>query len=313
MKILKVNIDCINNGNKYKWFVYGIKNKITNKYYIGSCTNKRGICDRFRRHIYHLKLNTHHSQKLQRSFDKYDKDLVKWEFILFEEITKENYKIREQYYINKFDSYNNGYNSTPLVGVVNHGVMSDKHKKAISDSKQNMLDMDIVDIFQKYNDGLHYRKIGKFYNLSAPTISSIINNNKYYSDVKKTHNLKKERYFYIFYNLIENKFYKVDNFTKFCRDNNLNNKMMMQLMSRKIKMTFLKNWTVFRKENFSLTELRNKIKINNKIHILYKDNIKYQFKNVKIFCKEHKLDGTTTYHVLNGKKESVKGFTLQLK
>jgi len=310
MKILKVNIECVNDNNKYKWFVYGIKNKITNKYYIGSCTNKRGICDRFRRHIYHLKSNTHHSQKLQRSFEKYGRDFNKWDFFIFEEINKENYKSKEQYYIDKFDSYNNGYNSIPLVGVANHGAMSDKHKKAISDSKQNMLDMDIVNIFQKYNNGLHYGKIGEFYNVSAPTISAIINNNKYYIEAKEKYNLKKERYFYIFYNLIENKFYKVDCFSKFCRAYNLNDKMMMSLMLGKFKMSFIKNWTVFRKQDFSLNELRNRIKINDKKYILYKDNIRYEFKNIKIFCKEHMLDETMTYHVLKNERESVKGFTL---
>jgi len=311
MKILNVNIECINNDNKYKLFVYGIKNKITNKYYVGSCTSKRGIGDRFRRHIYYLKLNTHHSQKLQRSFNKYDQDFNNWEFMLFEEINKENYIVREQYYFDKFDAYYNGYNSMPLVGIINYGPMSDTHKQAISDSKQNMLDSDIIDIFQKYNNGLNYNEISKYYNVSSPTISAIINNDKYYPQIKRKNKLKKKRYFYIFYNLTENKFYKVDNFSKFCRDNKLNNQMLMPLMLRIFKMTFFKNWTVFRKQDFTLTELRNRIKYNNKEYVLYKNNIEYRFKSVKNFCMEYKLGETPTYYVLNGKKKSVKGFTLQ--
>jgi len=86
--------------------------------------------------------------------------------------------------------------------------------------------------------------------------------------------------------------------------------MLMSLMLRKLKMTFFKNWTVFKKHDFTLTELRNRIKYNNKEHILYRNGIKYQFKSVKNFCKKHKLDETTTYHVLNGKRQSTKGFTL---
>ena len=245
------------------------------------------------------------------SFNKYDQDFNNWEFILFEEITKENYKVREQYYLDKFDAYYNGYNSMPLVGIINHGSMSDKHKQAISDSKQNMLDSDIVDIFQKYNNGLNYKEISKFYNVSSPTISAIINNNKYYPQIKEKSKLKKKRYFYIFYNLTENKFYRVDNFSKFCRDNNLNGQMLMPLMLKMFKMTFFKNWTVFKKQDFTLRELRNRIKFNNKEHVLYNNKIKYQFKSVKNFCKEHKLDETTIYHILSGKKESTKGFTLQ--
>ena len=105
---------------------------ITNKYYIGSCTNKRGIIDRFRRHIYHLRLGTHHSIKFQNSFNFHNKNFDCWEFILFEEISKENYKEREQYYLDKYDAYYNGYNSIPTVGIINHGEMSIEHKNAIT-------------------------------------------------------------------------------------------------------------------------------------------------------------------------------------
>lgn len=313
MNILKINVECINVENKNKLYIYGIRNKITNKYYIGSTINKHGIYIRIKRHIYHLKSNNHHSHKLQHSFNKYDGDFNNWEFILFEEINKENYKIREQYYLDKFDAYTNGYNSMPYVNVINYGPMTDKHKRAISDSKQNMLDSDIIDIFKKYNDGLNYKQISKIYNVSSPTISTIINNNKYYPQVKKKYNLKKEQYFYIFYNLLQNKFYKIDNFSKFCRDNKLNNKMMFQLMSRKLKLTFIDNWTVFKKEEFKLTELKKRINFNNKEHVLYYNDIEYRFKNVKNFCKKHKINETSTYYVLNGKKEFVKGFTLKPK
>ena len=311
MKILKVDIDCINDENKNDFFIYGIRNKTTNKFYIGSTINKRGIHYRIRRHIYHLKTNTHHSEKLQRSFNKHDSDFNNWEFLLFEKITKENFQIREQYYINKFDSYNNGYNSTPMAGLTNSGPMSEKHKKAISDSKQNLLNSDIIDIFKKYNNGLNYSHISKFYNLSCQTISTIINNEKYYPEVKEKYKLKKEWYSYIFYNLLENKFYKTDNFTQFCKEHKLNDKMMMPLMLGKFKMKFLKNWTSFQKNDFSLIELRYRIKINKgKEYTLYKDNIEYKFKHVPTFSKEHKLDVTSIYNILKGNGKSCKGFKL---
>lgn len=311
MKIRKVDVECINDENKNKFFIYGIKNTITGKYYIGSTINKRGISYRIARHIYHLRTNTHHSEKLQRSFNKYESDFAIWEFILFEEITKDNHQIKEQYYIDKYDAYNNGYNSTPLAGVTNSGAMSDKHKKAISDSKQNLPDKDIIDIFSKYNNGLNYSQIAKYYSISYVTISTIINNDRYYPEAKKKYKLKKEWYNYIFYNLIENKFYKVDNMSDFCRKYNLNKAMIIALYTRNLKLTFLQNWTVFDKENFTLQELRNRILINKgKEYVLYKDGIKYCFHNVKEFCKEHKLDETSTYHVLNGNKESIKEFAL---
>ena len=85
--------------------------------------------------------------------------------------------------------------------------------------------------------------------------------------------------------------------------------MMMQLMLRKLKLTFIDNWTVFKKSEFLLSELKNRIKINNNVHVLFKDGVEYRFKSVKDFCKINKLDETTTYHVLNGNKTSVKGFS----
>lgn len=167
--------------------------------------------------------------------------------------------------------------------------------------------MDIINIFNLYNDGLNYREISKRYDFSSPTISNIINKEHYYLEVKKKYNLKKERYSYVFYNLAKNKFHKVENFSEFCKNNELNDKMMMPLMLGRFKKTFITNWTVFRVVDFSLSELRKRIKINNNVHVLYKEDVEYRFKSVSDFCRQHKIDETTTYHVLNGTKESVKG------
>lgn len=310
MKISKVDIPCITNENKKKFYIYGIKNKISDKYYIGSCTNKRGISDRFRRHIYYLRNNQHHSIKFQRSFNKNNKSFDIWEFILFEETNKIIYKQREQYYIDKYNSYYNGYNSTPFVGIINYGSMSEKHKNAISNSKQNLLDSDIINIFKKYNDGLNYKEIGIIYNLSPPTISNIINKKHYYLETKNKYGLSKKRYSYVFYDLKNNKLYKVDNFTKFCRKNELNDKMMMPLMLGKFKKTFINGWTVFRHNEFNLNNLKKRIIIENSHYSLYKDGIKYEFKSVKDFCKKYKLDETSIYHVLNNKRNIYKGYHL---
>ena len=44
--------------------VYCIKNLLNQKVYIGSCISFLG---RLKRHYYYLRMNKHHSQKLQRS------------------------------------------------------------------------------------------------------------------------------------------------------------------------------------------------------------------------------------------------------
>ena len=90
--------------------VYGIKNIITNKWYIGSTFN---LHDRIRRHRYALLTHTHHSSKLQRSFDKYGINNFEV-FIIesFKNLDIDDLINKEIDYINQYDSLNNGYNMT---------------------------------------------------------------------------------------------------------------------------------------------------------------------------------------------------------
>lgn len=91
--------------------IYGIKNIITNKWYIGSCTSLR---DRIHRHWYHLIHNSHHSIKLQRSFNNYGID--NFEIIVLRELKDTELNIRfdiENQIIENLDSIKNGYNIIP--------------------------------------------------------------------------------------------------------------------------------------------------------------------------------------------------------
>jgi group I intron endonuclease len=91
---------------KIKCGVYKIKNIINNKVYIGSSKN---IENRWKQHIYELNKNNHHSIKLQRAWNKYGKDNFKFEVI--EECDIDRLLYLEQYYIDKYKSYFEGYNS----------------------------------------------------------------------------------------------------------------------------------------------------------------------------------------------------------
>lgn len=90
--------------------IYGIQNIITNKWYIGSTFNLR---DRIRRHRYALLTHTHHSSKLQRSFDKYGINSFEI-FVIesFKNLDIDDLINKEIDYINQYDSLNNGYNMT---------------------------------------------------------------------------------------------------------------------------------------------------------------------------------------------------------
>jgi group I intron endonuclease len=113
--------------------IYKITNIINNKIYIGSAVN---IKNRWARHIGDLSRKEHHSIKLQRSYDKHGIDSFKFEII--EECSKENLIIIEQHYIDLFDTYNNGYNCSPIAGNTLGFKHSEESKKKMSISRKGL-------------------------------------------------------------------------------------------------------------------------------------------------------------------------------
>lgn len=87
--------------------IYGIYCITNNKIYIGSAIN---IHARYVRHKYYLSTSNHHSTKLQRAFNKYGIDVFR--IIVIEKCTSEQLLEKELSWINKLDSYENGFNAT---------------------------------------------------------------------------------------------------------------------------------------------------------------------------------------------------------
>lgn len=88
--------------------IYGLKNIITNKWYIGSCTSLK---DRMHRHWYYLTHNQHHSIKLQRSFNIYG--IENFEIVILRKLKINELNIRfdiENTLIENLNSIKNGYN-----------------------------------------------------------------------------------------------------------------------------------------------------------------------------------------------------------
>lgn len=108
--------------------VYIINNDKNNKKYIGCSKN---IDQRIKQHLRHLKGGYHHNKKLQSDFNN-----LKFN-ISFEMIYESNDKLdafeKEEYFINKYDSKNNGYNLNDG-GLVNKGyTQSEIAKKKASE------------------------------------------------------------------------------------------------------------------------------------------------------------------------------------
>ena len=91
--------------------VYLIKNKVNNKFYIGSTA--KSIDRRFYTHLNSLRKNEHHSEYLQKSWNKYGED--SFIFIILECCDPKDCISREQYYMNTLLPE---YNICPTAGSV---------------------------------------------------------------------------------------------------------------------------------------------------------------------------------------------------
>lgn len=130
--------------------IYQIRNIKTGKVYIGSSKN---IENRFGEHVRNLKKNKHHSNKLQRSWNKTKDKKKTFVFEILEEvIDKSLLKEREQYYIDLKDAYKNGYNCSEKVDNPKYAF---KNQKKVSKKKllQEAYE-EYMDLYAKYKDNL---------------------------------------------------------------------------------------------------------------------------------------------------------------
>lgn len=85
--------------------IYGIKNKVNNKMYVGQTYDFQY---RWGKHKTALKTNTHSNKKLQFAWNKYGEN--NFEFFIIEECNLDVINEREIYWIEFYDSLNSGYN-----------------------------------------------------------------------------------------------------------------------------------------------------------------------------------------------------------
>ncbi len=110
--------------------VYKITNSVTNKCYIGYTSHS--VTERWNQHVRRSsKYKT--NVKFDNALRKYD--MSNWTVEILEDgLSVKESKVKEQFYINLFDSYNNGYNST-LGGDGNNGIiMSEESNKKRSEA-----------------------------------------------------------------------------------------------------------------------------------------------------------------------------------
>ena len=93
--------------------IYKIYCKETNKYYIGQSVN---VESRLKTHLNELKNNKHINQELQSDFNSYGEDSFIFEKIKDSE--EQFLNMFEKYYMEYYDSLENGYNVVPMNSLV---------------------------------------------------------------------------------------------------------------------------------------------------------------------------------------------------
>lgn len=113
--------------------IYGIRNLINNKIYIGSSKN---IYNRVKRHKNLLKNNTHDNTYIQRSYNKYG--LNNFIFFIIEECDISELLEREDYHIKYNNSLvgNNGYNLKQITKDESGFVYSTVTRERLSNSRK---------------------------------------------------------------------------------------------------------------------------------------------------------------------------------
>ena len=136
--------------------IYKITNETTGKFYIGSSND---IKDRWREHTCCLRRNKHHSQHLQRSWNKYGEENFEFEIIELVESNKELLP-KEQGWMDKTQCYNRdiGYNvSKSATGVSLSGKLNGFYGKKHSSETRKHMSINHADA--KGNKNPNYGKI----------------------------------------------------------------------------------------------------------------------------------------------------------
>jgi len=88
--------------------VYQIINQLNNKRYIGRSKN---IESRFKKHKSQLKNDDHYNSHLQNAWNKYNENVFKFSILI--KCREQILVYCEQYWIDKLNTYNKGYNQKP--------------------------------------------------------------------------------------------------------------------------------------------------------------------------------------------------------
>jgi group I intron endonuclease len=160
---MKVRIKAENLNQLKEKGVYRIFNVISHKNYVGSTW--KSFKTRWKQHLSKLNTNNHHSHEMQNAFNKYGTDSFVCEIL--EVITDESKLLeREAYYIEKYDSFYNGYNEnpipsrSPMLNKNSREKSSKTHKEFWENLEKNMSEEELKQYKKEYAE---HRGLGEGY------------------------------------------------------------------------------------------------------------------------------------------------------
>jgi len=149
--------------------IYKIENLKKQKIYVGKSTN---ILKRFRTHKYFLKNNKHYNKELQQDWNVFkENDFI---FETIQTYNREELSEKETYWIEKLDTFNNGYNKT----LGGNGGYS-KYEQSV-----------INNIATLYSNKYSIPEVSKILKIPQATIKDIVclsNISRSFKEAKKVH------------------------------------------------------------------------------------------------------------------------------
>jgi group I intron endonuclease len=264
----------------------------TGKKYVGQTVDYK------RRLIRHKSDFKNIDTKFYRSIRKYGWNNFVWGII--EETNCENLSDLEIFYIKKFNSYENGYNSTP-------------GGKAGLDYKK-LFKYEFINQNGEIAKGKNLTKFCRENNLNRRHMIEVINGKalshkgwKLLTTEKVGHEYRTEKQAKIFKIISPNdEIVVAKNIRKFCRDNNLNYEKIRMVLNGKRKS--YKGWRLEgNPRNGYITASQNRKK---KFQIVSPDGELMEFYGIQDFCQKYNLNPSSISILLSGKRKSNKGWTL---
>ena len=234
------------------------------KFYIGSTLNLK---DRMYRHYYNLKVNSHHSSKLQRAFNKYKNLNI---IILDFNVDNANLSDLEIKYIKEYSSVTKGYNM----------IEDSKNYKNFKQSKTALINFKNVRSKRIIQLDLNGKFIAEYDSVSdaANAIDDQSTNISKCCNLNKKSSSKRKGFIFLYKSDYDLK--KDYRYTRYKPSGNHLDKLKEKAKNNKRCKKIINTKTNYLYDSISSFERANG---------LYNGYVKYYFKNVKEFCIKDKV------------------------